>query len=132
MIHHSFQLFKIRIIQHHSLTMISIKLVIGPTHGKCLLTQIPQNKHKKLFFQGNVLNNIIFPYISMIYQSPRLPFKSILGYILMKNSITILEKLSKVYKGIGLLKNLSNKLPRQALVTYSPSSTFSKSRQTII
>ena len=29
----------------------------------------------------------------------------------------IKEKLSKVYKGIGLLRNLSNKLPRQALVT---------------
>ena len=29
----------------------------------------------------------------------------------------IKEKLSKVYKGIGLLGNLSNKLPRQALVT---------------
>ena len=29
----------------------------------------------------------------------------------------IKEKLSKVYKGIGLLRNLSNKLPRQAFVT---------------
>ena len=29
----------------------------------------------------------------------------------------IKEKLSKVYKAIGLLRNLSNKLPRQALVT---------------
>ena len=29
----------------------------------------------------------------------------------------IKEKLSKVYKGIGLLRNFSNKLPRQALVT---------------
>ena len=29
----------------------------------------------------------------------------------------IKEKLSKVYKGIGLLRNLSYKLPRQALVT---------------
>ena len=29
----------------------------------------------------------------------------------------IKEKLSKVYKSIGLLRNLSNKLPRQALVT---------------
>ena len=29
----------------------------------------------------------------------------------------IKEKLSKVYKGIALLRNLSNKLPRQALVT---------------
>ena len=29
----------------------------------------------------------------------------------------IKEKLSRVYKGIGLLRNLSNKLPRQALVT---------------
>ena len=44
---HSFQLFKIRIIQYHSLTMILRKLVIGLIHGKCLLTQIPQNKHKK-------------------------------------------------------------------------------------
>ena len=29
----------------------------------------------------------------------------------------IKEKLGKVYEGIGLLRNLSNKLPRQALVT---------------
>ena len=29
----------------------------------------------------------------------------------------IKEKLSKVYKDIGLLRNLSNKLPRQAFVT---------------
>ena len=29
----------------------------------------------------------------------------------------IKEKFSKVYKGIGLLRNVSNKLPRQALVT---------------
>ena len=29
----------------------------------------------------------------------------------------IKEKLSKVYKGIGLLRNVSNKFPRQALVT---------------
>ena len=29
----------------------------------------------------------------------------------------IQEKLSKVYKGIGLLRNISNKLPRQAQVT---------------
>ena len=34
----------------------------------------------------------------------------------VKFSIHIKEKLSKVYKGIGLFKNLSNKLPRQALV----------------
>ena len=50
----------------------------------------PQNKQKKSFFQGNVLKRIILPYISMIYQSPRLSFKSILGCILTKNSITIL------------------------------------------
>ena len=29
----------------------------------------------------------------------------------------IKEKFNKVYKGIGLLRNVSNKLPRQALVT---------------
>ena len=29
----------------------------------------------------------------------------------------IIETLSKVYKGIGLLRNLFNKLPRQALAT---------------
>ena len=87
---HSFQLFKIRIIQYHSLTMILRKLVIGLIHGKCLLTQIPQNKHKKYFFQGNIQTRIILPYSPMIYQSPRLSFKNILGCILMKNSITIL------------------------------------------
>ena len=34
----------------------------------------------------------------------------------VKFNIHIKEKLSKVYKDIGLLRNLSNKLPRQALV----------------
>ena len=77
MTNHSFQFFKIRIIQYHSLTMILIKLVIGVIHGKCLLTQILQNKHKNWFFQGSVQKKIILPYISIIYQSPRLPFKSI-------------------------------------------------------
>ena len=33
------------------------------------------------------------------------------------NNTHMKEKLSKVYKGIGLLRNLSNKLPRQAFVT---------------
>ena len=37
----------IGIIQHHILAMISIKLVIGPIHGKYLLARNPQNKHKK-------------------------------------------------------------------------------------
>ena len=50
MTYHSFPLFKIKIIQHHSLTMISIKSVIEHIHGKCLLTLIPQNKRKKWFF----------------------------------------------------------------------------------
>ena len=39
--------------------------------------------------QGSVQKRIILPYISMIYQSSRIPFKNVLGYILMKNSITI-------------------------------------------
>ena len=34
----------------------------------------------------------------------------------LNNNTHIKEKLSKVYKGIGLLRNLSNKFPRQALV----------------
>ena len=77
MTNHSFQFFKIRIIQCHSLTMILIKLVIGVIQGKCLLTRIPQNKHKNWFFQGSVQKKIILPYILIIYHSPRLPFKSI-------------------------------------------------------
>ena len=66
MTYHSFPLFKIKIIQHHSLTMISIKSVIEHIHGKCLLTLIPQNKRKKWFFQGNVQKRIIHSCISTI------------------------------------------------------------------
>ena len=35
----------------------------------------------------------------------------------LNHNTHIKEKLSKVYKGIGFLGNLSNKLPRQALIT---------------
>ena len=106
MTHHSFQLLKIRIIQHHSLAIILIKLVISPKHGKCLLTQIPQNKHRKwFFFQGNLQKRIILPYISVIYQSPRLPFKTYWAVPWCKTQ----------------LRKLSNKLPRQGLITiYKP------------
>ena len=101
--------------------MISINLVIGPIHGKCLLTRIPQNKHIKLFFQKIVQKKIIHRYVLMIYKSPRLPFKSILQCILMKLNYNtrIKEKLSKVYKGIGFLINLSNKLPRQLFLQFT-------------
>ena len=37
----SYQLFKIRMIQNNSLTMVLIKLVIGLIHGNYILTQIP-------------------------------------------------------------------------------------------
>ena len=49
--------------------------------------------------------------------SPRLLFKNILACILMKNSNYNTQKPSKFYKGIRFLRNLSNNLPRQALVT---------------
>ena len=51
----------------------------------------------------------------------RLMFKNILGCILMKNSnyyTHIKEKLSKFYRGTELVRNLSKKLPRQALFQY--------------
>ena len=38
MTHHFLQLFKIRMIQHHNLTMTLTKLVIRLIHEKCLLT----------------------------------------------------------------------------------------------
>ena len=53
--------------------------------------------------------------------SLRLMFKNILGCILMKNSnyyTHIKEKLSKFYRGTELVRNLSKKLPRQALFQY--------------
>ena len=50
----------------------------------------PSKQVQEVIFQGNVQKRIT--YISMIYQSPRLPFKQILGCILMKNAITILTQ----------------------------------------
>ena len=50
MTYYTFHLFKIRIVYHHSLTMILVKLLIGLIHGMYLLMKIPQNKHKKWSF----------------------------------------------------------------------------------
>ena len=49
----------------------------------------PSKQAQEMIF-SSVQKRIILPYISMIYQSPRKPFKNILGCILMKNSITML------------------------------------------
>ena len=51
--------------------MIFITLVIGLIHGKWVLTQIPQNKHKKSFFQGSVQKRFILTYISNPHKLPR-------------------------------------------------------------
>ena len=99
--------------------MISIKLVIGPTHGKCLLTRIPRNKHKKSFFQGNTRKDhppICFSDIPVTQTTVQKHIEMYLDEKLNYNT-HVKEKLSKVYKGIGLLRSLSNKLPIQALVT---------------
>ena len=99
--------------------MISIKLVIGPTHGKCLLTRIPRNKHKKSFFQGNKKKDhppICFSDIPVTQTTVQKHIGMYLDEKLNYNT-HVKEKLSKVCKGIGLLRNLSNKLPIQALVT---------------
>ena len=45
---------------------------------------------QEVIFSRSVQKRIILPYMSMTYQSPRLPFKNIFVCILMKNSITIL------------------------------------------
>ena len=99
--------------------MISIKLVIGPTHGKCLLTRIPRNKHKKSFFQGNTRKDhppICFSDIPVTQTTVQKHIGMYLNEKLNYNT-HVKEKLSKVCKGIELLRNLSNKLPIQALVT---------------
>ena len=93
--------------------MISIKLVIGPTHGKCLLTRIPRNKHKKSFFQGNKKKDhppICFSDIPVTQTTVQKHIGMYLDEKLNYNT-HVKEKLSKVCKGIGLLRNLSNKLP---------------------
>ena len=97
-----------------------IKLVIGPIHRKCLLTQIPQNKHRS-DLKGSVQNRIILPYISIIYHSPRLLCWKHIGLYLdekLNYNNYIIEKLSKINKSDGLLRNLSSKLARQALTIY--------------
>ena len=103
--------------------MILKKLVIGFIHGKCLLTQNPKNKHKKLFFQGRDKRGskedhppIYFNNISVTQTTVQTHIGMYLDEKLNYNT-HIKEKHSKVYEGIELLRNLSNKLPRQALVT---------------
>ena len=58
---------------------------------------------------------IILPYILKTQQSPKLSFRNMLSFILIKNSISIQRK--KFYKDIGPLRNLSKKISRQTLVT---------------
>ena len=105
--HHSSQLFHIRMIRHNNWTMISIKLVKGLIHGKCVLTQIPQNNSNKWFFKGFVQMKIILSVTQTTVQ------KHIGLYLDQKLNCNthVKGKLSKVYKGIAFLRNLSNKLP---------------------
>ena len=109
MTHRSFQLFKIRIIQHHSLTMILIRLLIGPMHGnldpsKQAPEAIFSKKFTKDYHPAIYFNNI--PVTQTTVQK-----HMYLGEKLNYNTHTK-ERLSKIHKGIGILRNLSNKLPR--------------------
>ena len=93
-------------IQHQNFIMILIKLVIGCIHGKCLVTQILQPSTRSDFFK-------------QVYQrgSSSHKFELYLDEKLNYNT-HITEKLSKVCKGIGLLRKLSNKFPKQAVTIY--------------
>ena len=94
------------------MAMISIKLVIGHRHVKCLLTRIPQNKLKKGFFSRKYTKEdhppICFNDTSITQTTVEKHFGMYLDEKLNYNT-HIKEKLSKIYKGIGLLRNLSNK-----------------------
>ena len=82
--------------------------VIWLTHWIRLLIEIPQNKHKKWFFER------VYKIVTQAIVQKHI------GLHLYENFIYnthIKEKLSKVYKGILFLRNLSNKLSRQALAT---------------
>ena len=95
------------------------KLVIGPTHAKCLLTRISQKifsrkftkeDHPPIYFNDMPVTQTTFQKHIGMYLDEKLNYNT-----------HIKEKLSKVLKGIGLPRNLSNKLPKQALVTiYKP------------
>ena len=84
------------------------------------LMKIPQNKHRKLFFSKNCRKE----------EHPLVYFKNIpdtkntvlkhIGLYIDENfnyNTCIKVMLSRVYKGIGLLRNFFNKFPKQALVT---------------
>ena len=82
--------------------------VIWLTHWIRLLIEIPQNKHKKWFFER------VYKIVTQAIVQKHI------GLHLDENftyNTHIKEKVSKVYKGILFLRNLSNKLSRQALVT---------------
>ena len=99
--------------------MISIKLVIRPTHGKCLLTRIPQNNLEVIFLRKYTKEDHPVIYFNDIPVTQTTAQKHIGMYLGEKCNYNthIKETLSKVYKRIGLLRNLSNKLLRQALAT---------------
>ena len=97
---HSFQLLKIRIVQHHSLTMISIRLMIRLMHAKCLF---PQNKYIKVTFSRKCTKEDHPPmYFNNTYWTVSWR-KTQLQYLHKR-------KLWKAYKGIRLLRNLSNNI----------------------
>ena len=121
MTYYTFHLFKIRIVYHHSLTMILVKLLIGLIHGMCLLMKIPQNKHRKLFFSKNCTKE----------EHPLVYFKNIpdtkntvlkhIGLYIDENfnyNTCIKVMLSRVYKGIGLLRNFSINFQSKLLLQY--------------
>ena len=59
------------------------RFIDWPTHGKSLLTQIHQSKHKNWFFQGNVQKRIILPHISIYLKLPII--QTTIGMFLMKS-----------------------------------------------
>ena len=96
------------------------KLVIGPTHAKCLLTRISQKifsrkftkeDHPPIYFNDMPVTQTTFQKHIGMYLDEKLNYNT-----------HIKEKLSKVYKGIRLLRNLFNKLPRQAIGIYKATS----------
>ena len=65
----------LRCVKHHSLTVIVVKDKVSDWTDtwKMSFNSDPSKKHEKWFFQGSAQKRIILAYISIIYQSPRLP-----------------------------------------------------------
>ena len=99
--------------------MISLKLVGEHISGKCLLTQIQLNKHRKLFFHENKKKDHP-PIYGSDAPVAHTDCKKHLGMYLAEKlhfPQHIKEKTLKAIRGIVVIQELRHILPRYSVIT---------------